>query len=61
MLQLAETDLFRFSSSFSRNAIQQERSHQREVDNLKSKLSQKDEIIAELLTEHIVLKKKTVS
>ena len=28
-----------------------------EVDNLKAKLSQKDEIIAELLTEHIALKK----
>ena len=37
----------------------QERSHQREVDNLKAKLSQKDEVIAELLTEHIGLKKKT--
>ena len=44
---------------FSRDAIRQERSHQREVDNLKSKLSQKDEVIAELLTEHIALKKKT--
>ena len=42
---------------FSRGAIQQERSHQREVDNLKSKLFQKDEVIAELLTEHIALKK----
>ena len=41
---------------FSKVAIQQERSHQREVDNLKSKLSQKDEVIAELLTEHIALK-----
>ena len=30
-----------------------------EVDNLKSKLSQKDEVNAELLTEHIALKKKT--
>ena len=44
---------------FSRDGIRQERSHQREVDNLKSKLSQKDEVIAELLTEHIALKKKT--
>ena len=44
---------------FSRDAIRQERSHQREVDNLKSKLSQKDEVIAELLAEHIALKKKT--
>ena len=45
---------------FSRDAIRrQERSHQREVDNLKAKLSQKDEVIAELLTEHIALKKKT--
>jgi len=44
---------------FSRDVIRQERSHQREVDNLKSKLSQKDEVIAELLTEHIALKKKT--
>ena len=43
---------------FSKNAIRQERSHQREVDNLKSKLSQKDEVIAELLTEHIALKKR---
>ena len=42
---------------FSRDVIRQERSHQREVDNLKSKLSQKDEVIAELLTEHIALKK----
>mgnify|MGYP000206213375 CR=1 FL=1 len=32
---------------FSRDVIRQERSHQREVDNLKSKLSQKDEVIAE--------------
>ena len=44
---------------FSRDAIRQERSHQHEVDNLKSKLSQKDEVIAELLTEYIALKKKT--
>ena len=44
---------------FPRDAIQQERSHQHEVDNLKAKLSQKDEVIAELLTEHIALKKKT--
>ena len=44
---------------FSRDAIRQERSHRREVDNLKAKLSQKDEVIAELLTEHIALKKKT--
>ena len=44
---------------FSRDAIRQECSHQREVDNLKAKLSQKDEVIAELLTEHIALKKKT--
>ena len=43
---------------FSRDTIRQERSHQREVDNLKAKLSQKDEVIAELLTEHIALKKK---
>ena len=43
---------------FSRDAIRQERCHQREVDNLKSKLSQKDEVIAELLTEHIALKKR---
>ena len=42
---------------FSRDTVRQERSHQREVDNLKSKLSQKDEVIAELLTEHIALKK----
>ena len=43
---------------FSRDTIRQERSHQREVDNLKAKLSQKDEVIAELLTEHIALKKR---
>ena len=43
---------------FSRGAIRKERSRQREVDNLKSKLSQKDEVIAELLTEHIALKKR---
>ena len=42
---------------FSRDTVRQERSHQREVDNLKAKLSQKDEVIAELLTEHIALKK----
>ena len=45
---------------FSRDAIRQERSHQREVDNLKSRLSQKDEVIAELLSEHIALKKTGV-
>ena len=44
---------------FSRDTVRQERSHQREVDNLKAKLSQKHEVIAELLTEHIALKKKT--
>ena len=37
---------------FSRGAVRQERSHQREVDNLKSKLSQKYEVISQLLTEH---------
>jgi transposase len=42
---------------FSRTTFRQERSHQSEFDNLKSKLSQKDEVIAELLTEHITLKK----
>ena len=42
---------------FSRDTVRQERSHQREVGNLKAKLSQKDEVIAELLTEHIALKK----
>ena len=55
---MAETGLFQFTSRFSRDVIRQERSHQREVDNLKSKLSQKDEVIAELLTEHIALKKR---
>jgi len=55
---MAETGLFQFASRFSRDAIRQERSHQREVDNLKSKLSQKDEVIAELLTDHIALKKR---
>ena len=43
---------------FSRDTIRQERNYQREVDNLKAKLSQKDEVIAELLTEHIALKKR---
>jgi len=43
---------------FSRDTVRQKRSHQREVDNLKSKLSQKDEVITELLTEHIALKKR---
>ena len=38
---------------FSRDAVRQKRSHQREVDNLKAKLSHKDKVIAELLTEHI--------
>ena len=32
---------------FSRDTVRQERSHQREFDNLKAKLSQKDEVIAE--------------
>ena len=45
------------SHVFSRDTILLDRIHQCEVDNLKSKLSQKDEIIAELLTEHIALKK----
>ena len=53
------TGPFLFASRFSRDAIRQERSYQREVDNLKSELFQKDEVIAELLTEHIALKKKT--
>ena len=44
---------------FFRDTVRQERSHQREVHNLKAKLSQQDEVIAELLTEHIALKKKT--
>ena len=43
---------------FSRDTVRQERSHQREVDYLKAKLSQKDEVIAELLTEHIAIKKR---
>ena len=43
---------------FSRDTIRQEHSHQREVGNLKSKISQKDEVIAELLTEHFALKKR---
>jgi hypothetical protein len=43
---------------FSREAIRQELSYQHEVDNLKLKLSQKDEVIAELSTEHIALKKR---
>ena len=55
---MAETDLSSLPHVFSRDAIRQERSHQHEVDNLKSKFSQKDEVIAELLTEHIALKKR---
>ncbi|MBS1254323.1 MAG: hypothetical protein MAG581_00112 [Deltaproteobacteria bacterium] len=43
---------------FSREISRQERSHQRQVESLKEKLSQKDEVIAELLSEHIALKKK---
>ena len=43
---------------FSRDVIRQECSHQREVENLKSKLSKKDEVIAESLTKHIALKKR---
>jgi transposase len=43
---------------FSIDTVRQEHSHQREVDNLKAKLFQKDEVIAELLTEHIALKKR---
>ena len=46
------------SHFFSRDTNLLDRSHQREVDNLKAKLSQKDEVIAELLTEHIALKKR---
>ena len=56
---MAKTGLSSLPHVFSRDAIRQERSNQRDVDNLKSKLSQKDEVIAELLTEHIALKKKT--
>ena len=56
---MAATGFSSLPHVFSRAAIRQERSHQREVDNLKSKLSQKDEVIADLLTEHIALKKKT--
>ena len=43
---------------FPRDTVRQERSHQREVDNLKANLSHKDEVIAELRTEHIALKKR---
>jgi hypothetical protein len=43
---------------FSRDTVRQERIHQCEVGNLKAKLSQKDEVIAKLLTEHITLKKR---
>ena len=43
---------------FSRKTVRQECSNQHEVDNLKSKLSQEDKVIAELLTEHILLKKR---
>ena len=43
---------------FPRDTVRHELSHQREVDNLKANLFQKDEVIAELLTEHIALKKR---
>ena len=43
---------------FSSDTVRQECSLRREVDNLKSKLSQKDEVIAGLLTEHIALKNR---
>ena len=43
--------------TFSRDSIRQEGIHQREVNNLKSKLFQIDEVIAVLLTEHIELRK----
>ena len=43
---------------FFRDTNRQKISYQLEVDNLKAKLSQKDEVIAELLTEHIALKKR---
>ena len=49
---------FGLAHVFPRDTVRQERSHQREVDNLKAKLSQKDEVNAELLTEHIASKKR---
>jgi transposase len=36
---------------FSRDVLRQERSHQREVDNLKSELSQKDEVITDMMID----------
>ena len=55
---MAETDLSSLPHVFSKDAIRQERSHQHEVESLKAKLSQKDKVIAKLLTEHIALKKR---
>jgi len=55
---MAETGFFSFLHVFYRDSIRLERNHQHEVDNLKLKLSQKDELISELLTEQIALKKR---
>ena len=41
---------------FSRYSVREGLRHQREVDNLKSKLAQNDGVTTELLTEHITLK-----
>jgi transposase-like protein len=46
------------AGAFARKAAPQEEKRQRQqVERLQEKLSQKDEVIAELLTEHIKLKK----
>jgi hypothetical protein len=52
-----EQVFFSLHQVFYRDAIMKERSHPLEADNLKSILTQKDEVTAELLTEHIALKK----
>ena len=42
---------------FLKDAIRQERTHQSEVNNLKSKFSQEDKVIGQLLNGHIACKK----
>jgi len=45
------------ASAFERSSGIKERTHQKEMEKVKIKLIQKDEVIAELLTEHLSLKK----
>jgi transposase len=46
------------SAALESKRVPERNKHQERIEKLESRLRQKDEVIAELLTEHIVLKKE---